>query len=83
MTHFKKSITELNDEIADLESARRNLIKADRDLDRHHKIGNPKPLHFRSMRAYKRYLAFIHIHHVSKGQHNPVFIKGRKHEVIH
>jgi hypothetical protein len=83
MTHFKKSISQIEDEVADLNNALRNLRKADRDLDKHHKIGNPRPLHFRSRRAYDKYLAYIHIRGLSKGTHNPVYIAGKRHEVQH
>lgn len=41
------------------------------------------PLHFGNMEEYRKYLAYIHIHHKSKGHYRHVFIAGHQHHVCH
>ena len=41
----------------------------------------PKTEHFRSKKAYRKYIAYIHIHHIPHRHHKFVFIKGWKHRV--
>lgn len=42
-----------------------------------------KALHFQSKEGYRRWNAYRFIHGVNKGGHNPVFIHGKKHNVMH
>jgi len=42
-----------------------------------------KALHFKSKQAYMKWNSFRFIHGVNKGGHNPVFIHGMKHKVMH
>ena len=39
------------------------------------------PRHFKSMTAFKKSLAYIHIHHVPHHHHAVVYIAGKKHKV--
>jgi len=42
-----------------------------------------KAYHFKSSEAYRRWNSYRFIHGVNQGGHNPVFIAGKKHKVMH
>ena len=39
------------------------------------------PIHFKSKKGYKKYVAFIHMHDIPHKHHNEVIIAGKVHKV--
>jgi hypothetical protein len=39
--------------------------------------------HFKSKKAYKKFLAYIHIHRIKTRKPKYVIIAGRRHKIIH
>lgn len=47
----------------------------------HYLRGKPRNTHFRSWEAWRKYNAYLHMHHIKHARANFVTINGRRHKV--
>ena len=57
--------------------------KKNRGREVGYRRGKPRDIHFKSEKAYRKFLAYIHIHRIPHRKGRYVYIGGRKHKVKH